>query len=154
MKRKKGKKMLQVQGGYGSTRSASDYILRHLLSTILVVLSSFKKLQISSLLGGYPRYIWWRRHATRGSWNASIQFFKMIHSISEKLSQIMKRRCDKMIRKDCSKIHLSILPPSPTPTYYHRICVYHQMKVWKILCDTDWSLYRGVEILVMTPLSL
>lgn len=86
--------------------------------------------------------------------NASIQFFKMIHSISEKLSQIMKRKCDKMIRKDCSKIHLSILPPSPTPTYYHRICVYHQMKVWKILCDTDWSLYRGVEILVMTPLSL
>ena len=57
MKRKKGKKTLQVQGGYGSTRSASDYILRHLLSTILVVLSSFKKLQISSLLGGYPRYI-------------------------------------------------------------------------------------------------
>lgn len=57
MKRKKGKKMLQVQGGYGSTRSASDYILRHLLSTILLVLSSFKKLQISSLLGGYPRYI-------------------------------------------------------------------------------------------------
>ena len=56
MKRKK-KKMLQVQGGYGSTRSASDYILRHLQSTILVGLSSFKKLQISSLLGGYPRYI-------------------------------------------------------------------------------------------------
>ena len=57
MKRKKEKKILQVQGGYGSTRSASDYILRHLQSTILVGLSSFKKLQISSLLGGYPRYI-------------------------------------------------------------------------------------------------
>ena len=42
-----------------------------------------------------------------------------------------------MVFTDRAKIDQSLLPPSPRAAYYHGIRVYHQMKVWKALSDTD-----------------
>ena len=47
------------------------------------------------------------------------------------------KRCSEMCRTNCAKIHPSLLPPSPRVAYYHGLCVYHQIKVWKALSDTD-----------------
>ena len=41
-----------------------------------------------------------------------------------------------MVRTDRARIDPSLLPPSPRAAYYHELCVYHQIKVWKALSDT------------------
>ena len=42
-----------------------------------------------------------------------------------------------MVRTDRARIDSSLLPQSPRPAYYHGLHVYHQIKVWKALSETD-----------------
>ena len=62
-----------------------------------------------------------------------------------------------MIRADRAKIHPSLLPPSPRAACYHGLRVYHQIKVWKALSDTDlepiqwgWKLRIDSFVPIMT----
>ena len=42
-----------------------------------------------------------------------------------------------MVMANPAKTDPSCLPPSPRATYFHGLRVYHQLKVWRGLCDTD-----------------
>ena len=42
-----------------------------------------------------------------------------------------------MVAAGRSKIDPALLPPSPRAAFYHGLRVYHQIRVWKTLCDTD-----------------
>ena len=42
-----------------------------------------------------------------------------------------------MVRADRATMDPSLLPPYPRAAYYHGLRVYHQIKVWKALSDTE-----------------
>ena len=42
-----------------------------------------------------------------------------------------------MMMANRAEIDPSCLPPSPRAAYFHGLRVYHQLKVWRGLCDTD-----------------
>lgn len=70
--------------------------------------------------------------------NQTITFFEHLHSKSgEPLSVIRKRKYEEMVMANRAKIDPSCLPPSPRAAYFHGLRVYHQLKVWHGLCDTD-----------------
>ena len=89
--------------------------------------------------------------------NACIHFFEKMFSPPDQLPQIRKRRYDEIVRTDHARIDPSLLPLSPRAAYYHGLLVYHQIKVWKGLSDTDlepiqwdWKLRNDSFVAIMT----
>ena len=70
--------------------------------------------------------------------NACIRFFEFLHSSSDNLPQIRKTKYEQMATSDRSAIDPSLLPPSPRAAFYHGLRVYHQVKVWRDLKDSDY----------------
>ena len=65
-----------------------------------------------------------------------------------------------MVAADRSKIDPALLPPSPRAAFYHGLRVYHQIQVWKALCDTDieplswgWQMCNGKFRPIMTDIA-
>lgn len=64
---------------------------------------------------------------------------------------------EQMVLSDRANIDLSLLPPTPIAAYYHGLRVYHQMKIWQDLKDSDdmpldwgWQLQGQSFIPIMT----
>ena len=62
-----------------------------------------------------------------------------------------------MIMESRSNINPSVLPPSPRAAVYHGLRVYHQIKVWLLLMNTDcdpikwgWKMNNGSFSPIMT----
>ena len=53
-------------------------------------------------------------------------------------SQSRKIKYEQMFTSDRSAIDPSLLPPSPRAAFYHGLRVYHQVKVWRDLKDSDY----------------
>ena len=70
--------------------------------------------------------------------NACIQLFELLHSPSYSLPQIRKTKYEQMVTSDRSAIDPSLLPPSPRAAFYHGLRVYHQVKVWTDLRDSNY----------------
>ena len=68
---------------------------------------------------------------------AAIQFFELLHSSTNTLQQIRRKKYEETISEDRSKIDPALLPPSPREAFFHGLRVYHQLLVWKGLKDTD-----------------
>ena len=47
-----------------------------------------------------------------------------------------------MVTSDRSAIDPSLLPPSPRAAFYHGLRVYHQVKVWRDLRDSDYMPWK------------
>ena len=119
--------------------------------------SIFKKLKDSIVLRNIADVFYEDLKPPEEIGNACIHFFEKMHSHSDKLPQIRKRKYDEMIRTDRSKIDPSLLPPSPRAAYYHGLRVYHQIKVWKDLSEIDlepkqwdWKLSNDMFIPIKT----
>ena len=69
--------------------------------------------------------------------NATIRFFELLHSSSDSLSAIRKTKYEQIVLSNRANIDPSMLPPSPRAAYFHGLRVYHQVKVWRELRDTD-----------------
>ena len=82
--------------------------------------------------------------------NACIRFFELLHSPSESLPQIRITKYEQMVTSDCSAIDPSLLPPSPRVAFYHGLRVYHQVKVWRDLRDSDYMPLDWAFIPIMT----
>ena len=65
-------------------------------------------------------------------------FFELLHSPSEPLSAIRKSKYEHMVLLNRVNIDPSTLPPSPRAAYFHGLRVYHQIKVWRDLRDSDF----------------
>lgn len=88
---------------------------------------------------------------------ATVQFFELLHSSSDSLPAIRKMKYEQMVLSDRANIDPSLLPPTPRAAYYHGLRVYHQMKVWRDLKDSDdmpldwgWQLKGQSFIPIMT----
>jgi hypothetical protein len=86
---------------------------------------------------------------------ATVRFFKLLHSSSDTLSVIRKTKYEQMVLSDRANIEPSPLPPSPRAAYYHGL--YHQVKVWRELKDSDdmpldwgWQLQEKSILPIMT----
>eukprot|EP00111_Clytia_hemisphaerica_P021628 TCONS_00063617-protein len=69
--------------------------------------------------------------------NATICLFELLHSVNDTLPTIRKKKYEQMVSSNRSVIDPSMLPPSPRAAYYHGLRVYHQIKVWCELKDSD-----------------
>ena len=69
--------------------------------------------------------------------SAAVRVFELLNSPTCTLQQIRRQKYDAMVAADRSKIDPALLPPSPRAAFYHGLRVYHQIQVWKALCDTD-----------------
>ena len=69
--------------------------------------------------------------------NAAVRFFELLHSPSDSLSAIRKTKYEQIVLSDRANIDPSMLPPSPRAAYFHGLQVYHQVKVWRQLKNTD-----------------
>ena len=69
--------------------------------------------------------------------NATIRFFELLHSPSDSLSTIRKKKNEQIVLSNRANIDPSSLPPSPRAAYYHGLRVYHQLKVWRELRNSD-----------------
>ena len=119
--------------------------------------SIFKKLKDSVALRNIGDVFYEEFKAPEEISNACIHLFEKMCSPSDQLPQIRKRRYDEMVGADRARINPSQLPPSPRAAYYHGLCVYHQIKVWKALSDTDlepiqwgWKLRNDSFVPIMT----
>ena len=72
--------------------------------------------------------------------NASIRFFELLHLPGSSLQQIRKQKYHIMVASDRANNNPALLPPSPRAAYYHGLRVYHQIKVWRNLSDSDIDL--------------
>ena len=70
--------------------------------------------------------------------NATIRFFELLHSPSDPLSVIRKSKYKQMVLSRRANIDPSTLPPSQRAAYFHGLRVYHQVKVWRDLRDSDF----------------
>ena len=62
-----------------------------------------------------------------------------------------------MIKESLLNIDPLVLPPSPRATLYHGFRVYHQIKIWLLLMNTDcdpmkwgWEINNGLFSPIMT----
>ena len=68
----------------------------------------------------------------------TIRLFEFLYSSSgQNLHQIRKKKYQEMVMSNRSKIDPSSLPPSPRAAYFHGLRVYHQLKIWIGLHNTD-----------------
>ena len=88
---------------------------------------------------------------------AAISFIEALHSSSLSLSEIRKKKYDYMIKESLLNIDPLVLPPSPRATLYHGFRVYHQIKIWLLLMNTDcdlmkwgWEINNGLFSPIMT----
>ena len=89
--------------------------------------------------------------------DAAIQCFELLHSSSETLPVIRKMNYQKMVLSTRANVDPSTLPPSPRAAYFHGLRVYHQVKVWRELKDSDdtplhwgWKLQGQSMVPIMT----
>ncbi|CAK8688755.1 unnamed protein product [Clavelina lepadiformis] len=68
---------------------------------------------------------------------ASIRFFELLNSSTYTLSQIRKQKYEEMVMSNRSHVDPALLPPSPRTAYHHGLRVYHQLKVWRTLSNSD-----------------
>ena len=99
--------------------------------------SIFKKLKDSAALINIGDIFYKEFKTPEEIENACIHFFEKMYSPSDQLPQTSKGWYDKIVRTDRARIDSSLLPQSPRPAYYHGLRVYHQIKVWKDLSETD-----------------
>ncbi|KAG1667386.1 hypothetical protein GQR58_018489 [Nymphon striatum] len=69
--------------------------------------------------------------------SASIQLFELMHFSTHHLKQIRKHKYEELILSNRTHIDPAILPPSPRAAYFHGLRVYHQIRVWRKLSDSD-----------------
>ena len=69
--------------------------------------------------------------------NARIRFFELLHSSSDSLFVIRKSKYEQMLLSNRANTDPLTLPPSPRTAYFHGLRVYHQIKVWRDLRDSD-----------------
>ena len=69
--------------------------------------------------------------------DTTIRLFEIIYSSDDPLASIRKKKYEHMVLSNRAVIDPSILPPSSRAAYYHGLRVYHQMKVWRQLRDSD-----------------
>ena len=74
-----------------------------------------------------------------------------------KLPKIRKKRYDKMVMSSYSNTDPALLSPSLRAAFFHGLRVYHQLKVWQSLSDTDveplewgWEMKDGLFMPIMT----
>ena len=99
--------------------------------------SLFKKLKDSVALTNIGDVFYEEFKTPEEIGNACTRFFEKMYSPSYQLPQIRKRSYDEIVRTDGASIGSLLLPPSTRAAYYHGLSVYHQIKVWKALSDTD-----------------
>ena len=92
--------------------------------------------------------------------SALIRFFELLHSPSHNLKQIRKHAYEEMIMSNRAHIDPALLPPSPRAAYFHGLRVYHQLKVWRSLSNSDlepldwgWKMTDQVFVPIMTDVA-
>ena len=100
--------------------------------------SIFRKLSASSALRSIADNFYNDLISPQEVGNATIRFFESLHSASDNMSKIRKMKYEEMVMSDRSNIDPSLLPPSPRAAFYHGLRVYHQVKIWRDLKDSDF----------------
>ena len=76
-------------------------------------------------------------HTPDDNGDKAIRFFELLHSSLSSLPLMMKSKYEQMVSSNRTNIDPSLLPPSPRAAFFHGLIVYHQVKVWRELNDTD-----------------
>lgn len=91
---------------------------------------------------------------------ATVRFFELMHSPTSNLQEIRKQKYDSMVAGNRAKIDPALLPPSPRAAFFHGLRVYHQIRVWRKLSDTDleplswgWKLENGLHTPIKTDIA-
>eukprot|EP00794_Sanderia_malayensis_P008462 gene8462-9369_t len=116
----------------------------------------FRKLQTSALLKSIAANFYVDQ-SPQEIGNVCIRFFELLHLSSDSLPQIRKTKYEQMVMSDRSNVDPSLLPPSPRAAFYHGLRVYHQVKVWRELKNSDympldwgWQLKEQSFVPIMT----
>lgn len=106
----------------------------------------FKKLQNSIILKNIADAFHKGNRSPDDTGNRSINFCETPHSLIDRLTLIRKKKYGKMIMTS-SRIEPSLSPPSSTAAFFYDLRVYHQLKVWQHLLNSDMeSLKRGLQM--------
>ena len=89
--------------------------------------------EIQSLVGEF-----YKENSPEKIGEVTIRLFELLHSPTETLPTIRKKKYEQIVLSNRAVIDPSMLPPSPRAAYYHGLRVYHQLKVWRELRNTDY----------------